>query len=50
MKESQINLEILDFDQELKKLRKGYVRILWQGFSNKKNIVSITKLTEDWSD
>ena len=50
MKESQINLEILDFDQELTKLNKGYIRILWRGFSNKENIVSITKLTEDWSD
>ena len=50
MNESQINLEILDFDQELTKLRKGYIRILWRGFSNKENIVSITKLTEDWAD
>ena len=50
MKESQINLEILDFDQELTKQSKGYIRILWRGFSNKENIVSITKLTEDWAD
>ena len=50
MNDSHSYLQLWDYDERCPKVKEGHKLLLWRGFSEQKDIISIPKIVEDFSD